>query len=158
MLNNLGREGCPPGMGRKGTQKRNKNTPPPPPPPRVTNEIKQHHQHQNNKRTSDDISPAVNQPQQKIANQNATPATKQLHKSKRSTLQEHSSEQQKTHINQNESQNTSITSEDSHCLQIDEGDQNITKNLILDGESVTNSDSHDQEEQEKMQTDSDVED
>ena len=146
-------------MGRKGTQKRNKNTPPPPPPPPcVTNEIKQHQQHQNNKRTSDDISPAVNQPQQKIANQNATPATKQLHKSKRPTLQEHSSEQQKTHINQNDSQNTSSTSEDSHCLQIDEGDQNITKNLILDGESVTNSDSHDQEEQEKMQTDSDVED
>ena len=120
-------------MGRK---KRNKSTPL----PRVTNEMKQQ-QHQNNKRKSNDISPVADQSHQKIANQNATPATNQPHESEGSTPQDHSSEQEKSQNNQNDSQDTTNTSEDtqdSHRLQIDEGDQSITKDLFPDGESVAN--------------------
>ena len=94
-------------MGRK---KRKKSTT-----PGVINDSKQ----QNNKQKPNDISQAANQPQQKIANQNVTPATNQLHEPEGTTLQECSPEQQKSQINLNDS-NTSEDSDDSHRLQIDE--------------------------------------
>ena len=94
-------------MGRK---KRKKGTT-----PGVINDSKQ----QNNKQKPNDISQAANQPQQKIANQNVTPATNQLHEPEGTTLQECSPEQQKSQINLNDN-NTSEDSDDSHRLQIDE--------------------------------------
>ena len=107
--------------------------------------------------------------QQKIVNQNVTPATNQLHEPRGTTLQECSSDQQKSQINLNNS--TSEDSDDSHRLQIDESDSNVTKDLFQDNESITNSDSqheenngsetnydsNNEEEQENMQTDSVVE-
>ena len=144
-------------MGRK---KLKRSTPP----PRVINNSKQ----QNNKRKSNGISPATNQPQQKTVNQNVTTVTNQLHEPEGTTLQECSSDQQKSQINLNNS--TSEDSDDSHRLQIDESDSNVTKELFLEKESVTNSDSqheengsetnydsNNKEEQENMQTDSVVE-
>ena len=134
-------------------------------PPRVINNSKQ----QNNKRKSNDTCPATNQPQQKIVNQNVTPATNQLHEPRGTTLQECSSDQQKSQINLNNS--TSEDSDDSHRLQIDESDSNVTKDLFQEKESITNSDSqheenngsetnydsNNEEEQENMQRDSVVE-
>ena len=145
-------------MGRKKSKKSAT-------PPRVINNSKQ----QNNKRKSNDISPATNQPQQKIVNQNVTPATNQLHEPEGTTLQECFSDQQKSQINLNNS--TSEDSDDSHRLQIDESDSNVTKDLFQEKESLTNSDSQHEEnngsetnydsnnevEQENMQTDSVVE-
>ena len=107
--------------------------------------------------------------QQKIVNQNVTPATNQLHEPRGTTLQECSSDQQKSQINLNNS--TSEDSDDSHRLQIDESDSNVTKDLFQEKESITNSDSqheenngsetnydsNNEEEQENMQTDSVVE-
>ena len=107
--------------------------------------------------------------QQKIVNQNVTPATNQLHEPEGTTLQECSSDQQKSQINLNNS--TSEDSDDSHRLQIDESDSNVTKDLFQEKESITNSDSqheenngsetnydsNNEEEQENMQTDSVVE-
>ena len=104
-------------MGRK---KRKKSTT-----PGVINDSKQ----QNNKQKPNDISQAANQPQQKIANQNVTPATNQLHEP--------------------EGTSTKEDSDDSHRLQIDESDPNVTKDSFQDDESITNS--------ENMQTDSVVE-
>ena len=112
--------------------------------PGVINDSKQ----QNNKQKPNDISQAANQPQQKIANQNVTPATNQLHEPEGTTPQECSPEQQKSQINLNDN-NTSEDSDDSHRLQIDESDPNVTKDSFQDDESITNS--------ENMQTDSVVE-
>ena len=142
-------------------KKRKKSTP-----PRIINDSKQ----QNNKRKSNDISPATNQPKQKIVNQNVTPATNQLHEPEETTLQECSSDQQKSQINLNNN-NTSEDSGDSHRLQIDESEANATKVLFQDNESrtisdgqheenngsETNYDSNNEEEQENMQIDSVVE-
>ena len=120
----FGEGGCPPDMGRK---KRKKNTP-----PRVINDSKQ----QNNKQKSNDISPATNQPKQKIVNQNVNPATNQLHEPEGTILQECSSDQQKPQINLNNN-NTSEDSDDSQRLQIDESDSNVAKDLFKDNESIT---------------------
>ena len=123
---------------------------------------------QNNKRKSNDISPATNEPKQKIANQNVTPAPNQIDGSEGTTSQECSPEQQPSQTNLNHT--TSDDSEDSHRLQIDESESNVTKVLFHDNKSVTNSDgghdesnqsrsdSNDEEEQENMETESVVED
>ena len=133
------------------------------PPPSVTNNSKQ----QNNKRKSNDISPATNEPKQKIVNQNVTPAPNQIDGSEGTTSQECSPEQpSQTNLNHT----TSEDSEDSHRLQIDESESNVTKVLFHDKESVTNSDGghdesnqsgsdiSDEEEQDNMETESVVED
>ena len=132
-------------------------------PPSATNDSKQ----QNNKRKSNDISPATNEPKQKIANQNVTPAPNQIDGSEGTTPQECSPEQQPSQANLNNT--TSDDSEDSHRLLITESELNVTKELFQDNESVTNSDgrhdeingsetdSNNEEEQEHMEIESVVE-
>ena len=90
----------------------------------------------NNKQKSNDISPATNQPKQKIVNQNVNPATNQLHEPEGTILQECSSDQQKPQINLNNN-NTPEDSDDSQRLQIDESDSNVAKDLFKDNESIT---------------------
>ena len=120
------------------------------------------------KKSNTDISPATNEPKQKIANQNGTPAPNQMDGSEGTTPQECSTEQQPSQTNLNHT--TSDDSEDSHRLQIVESESNVTKELFQDNESMTNSngrqdevhrsetDSNSGEEQENTITESVVED